>query len=224
MATLSHLVETIAAVEGIDPATVALIARHIREANLISTGGRGPSAARMTITDAANLLIGVNATRIAAEAADAVRVYRELNAYEFRALRDPRPESSRGRLGDAIEQLIEASGAGKLPDPFFELSISLDLDMEEAFSRGDVHIELKFQTLSPAASLRMWMIPDSDVIDPATPAEWLDVKPPDLSVLFSPTRQRRSSTNRTSATGDRIEETTIGYRTLRAVGKLIAAR
>src|ERR1700722_4299287 len=81
MGTLSHLVETIAAVEGIDPATVALIARHIREANLISTGGRGPSAARMTITDAANLLIGVNATRIAAEAAQVVRTLRSLTAY-----------------------------------------------------------------------------------------------------------------------------------------------
>ena len=45
MATLSALVDTIAAVEGIDPATVTLVARHIREARLIRTGGRGPSAA-----------------------------------------------------------------------------------------------------------------------------------------------------------------------------------
>jgi hypothetical protein len=222
MATLSHLVETIAAVEGIDPATVALIARNIREADLISTGGRGTSAARMTLTDAANLLIGVNATRVAAEAVDAVRAYRDLQAYEFHSLSDPSPESSLGRLGDTIEQLIEASGAGKLPDPFFEKGISLD--MEETFSRGDVHIELKFRTLSPAASLRMWLLPGSDVVDPATPAEWLYVKPPDISVLFSPTRQRRSSTNRKNITGDRIEETTIGYRTLHAVGKLISVQ
>ena len=55
MAILSELVTTVAKVSGMDQATVALIARHAREAGLIAMSGRGPSAASMGPTDAANL-------------------------------------------------------------------------------------------------------------------------------------------------------------------------
>src|SRR6516225_3304479 len=78
MATLSQLVEAIAEVEGMDSATVALIARTVREAGLITTGGRGPSAGKMTVADAANLLIAVNTSASAHEAPDRVRKYRQL--------------------------------------------------------------------------------------------------------------------------------------------------
>jgi hypothetical protein len=51
MAILSELVTTVAKVSGMDQATVALIARHAREAGLIAMSGRGPSAASMGLTD-----------------------------------------------------------------------------------------------------------------------------------------------------------------------------
>ena len=76
MATLTELVETIAEAEGLDPTSVGLIARYIREAGLITTGGRGPSAARMDFSDAAHLLIGVNATKAAQDAAKIVSISR----------------------------------------------------------------------------------------------------------------------------------------------------
>jgi hypothetical protein len=62
------LVKTVARLEGIDPATVALVARTVREAGLIATGGRGASAAKMDVKDATNLLIGVNASDMARDA------------------------------------------------------------------------------------------------------------------------------------------------------------
>src|SRR5215472_8031770 len=82
MAKLSDLVEVVSSVEGVDPATVNLIAREVREAGLIKTGGRGTSAARMDFGDAAALLIAVNVTTIVREAALSVRRYSRLEARE----------------------------------------------------------------------------------------------------------------------------------------------
>lgn len=60
MATLENLVATIAEVQGIGAERVRAIARAVREAGLIAKHGRGTSAAEMSETDAANLLIAVN--------------------------------------------------------------------------------------------------------------------------------------------------------------------
>lgn len=62
MAYVSDVVEVIAEAEGIPPASVALIARHAREAGLLSQGARGKNAPKATVRDCVNLLIGVNAT------------------------------------------------------------------------------------------------------------------------------------------------------------------
>lgn len=78
MALLSKLVSTIAAVEGIDEGQVTWVARHLREAGLITQAGRGRGAAHMTINDATNLLIGVNAAASAKEASEAVADFRML--------------------------------------------------------------------------------------------------------------------------------------------------
>lgn len=61
MATLSALVKVIADAQGLDENQVVWIARHLREAGLITQGGRGRGGAQMTAQDAVNLLIGVNA-------------------------------------------------------------------------------------------------------------------------------------------------------------------
>ena len=82
MATLSSLVETVARVEALDPSTVALFAREIRQAGLIKTGGRGNSAARMDFEDATNLLIAVNTARSIREAPLMVSKFRALQAWD----------------------------------------------------------------------------------------------------------------------------------------------
>src|SRR4051794_11597802 len=100
MATLSELVEILARVEGIEPATVGLVARNLREAGLITTRGRGLSAANMSFRDAANLLIAVNATVSAREAPETLRNYRRLEiGWDGQEI---------AQLGDAIEQIIQA--------------------------------------------------------------------------------------------------------------------
>src|SRR3712207_5689305 len=78
VALLSDLVKTIARVEELDAVTVGFYARSAREAGLVSKKGRGRGAAQMSATDAANLLIGVNASKLAKDVGDIVPQYRAL--------------------------------------------------------------------------------------------------------------------------------------------------
>lgn len=79
MALVSDLVSAIAEVEGIPEPTVALAARHAREAGLLSQGARGRNAPRATVTDCANLLIGVNASGcVVKDTPAAIETYRHL--------------------------------------------------------------------------------------------------------------------------------------------------
>jgi hypothetical protein len=228
MATLTQLVDTVAAVEGLEPSAVSLVARYVREAGLITTRGRGGSAARMNLTDAANLLIGVNATTTATNAAETVSTYRELESYEFLTIQDPRTATRYGTLGEAIEQLIDAAGSGELPDAFLHREV--DLDLQDAFSRGDVHIDLRFRISDVSASLKIALLPESDVITPAMAEEWVATTPGwHLWFAFYPPKPRRTRLRgppgkKKNRTKDRIEETRIGYPTLRAVGKLLQPR
>ena len=76
MALLSDLVRVVAKVEGLEEVSVGIFARHAREAGLISQGGRGRSAAQMTVRDAANLLIAVNGCSLAKNVPQAVQALR----------------------------------------------------------------------------------------------------------------------------------------------------
>jgi hypothetical protein len=206
MATLSQLVDTIADVEGIDPATAKLVARYIREAGLITTGGRGLSAAPMDFHDAANLLIGMNAATKAADAARIVSLYRGLRSYD-------RAQKKYVTFGDAIEQLLQATVAGTLGDKFVWREMTSDL--REAFVEGRLGIEVKFVKSAPFASIEL-LLPDSgsptsDGIEP-----WSEFASSvgELIQFYPSRRQARRSI-------DRIEELTIGLPTLRAIGKLL---
>ncbi len=75
--TLNDLVAIIARTEGISETLVAKQARLLREAGLVSRSGHDKAAAHMSIADATNLLIAVNATSAAAEhAPKAIAWYR----------------------------------------------------------------------------------------------------------------------------------------------------
>jgi hypothetical protein len=113
MATLGALVEIIATVEGISSERVAAIARAVREAELIASYGRGPSAAQMSATDAANLLIAVNAAETARNAPDTVRRFRELRT-------DKKPQQ---QFGQVFEELITAAIKDGLVDNLLDLNL-----------------------------------------------------------------------------------------------------
>jgi hypothetical protein len=241
MATLTELVDAIAAVEGLDRSTVSLIARYIREAGLITTGGRGTSAATMGLTDAANLLIAVNATATAADAPKTVTTYRKLESYAPKAKAHP-------TLGEAIEQLVHATAVGELPEVF--LNRETPNGLQRAFPRGDVHIDMKFRRPIPSASLKIELTPElnEESLETEIPRQILDwdelpeevneaagtpeqagIGDEEIGVseilffAFCPPKLRGPPRKKKTA-GDRLEEITIGYRTFSAVSKLIVRK
>ena len=144
MATLSELAETVAEVEGMDLARVNLIPRNVREGGLIATTGRGPSAAIMDVSDAANLLIAVNAVEIVKEAAQTVRVYRRLEAPDTSMQHYP-------TLSDALEQLIEAAANGILPQRY--LSRTVPPRIAQEFCEQKIKVEVTFHKPMPQVFL-----------------------------------------------------------------------
>ncbi|MBP2294717.1 hypothetical protein [Azospirillum rugosum] len=80
MAKLSTLVPALAEVLGLPEPSVALPARRLREARVISTGGRGPGGADMTASDCAALLVAVLASESASAAPAVVQEWRRLQS------------------------------------------------------------------------------------------------------------------------------------------------
>lgn len=81
MASIGKLISAVAEAEGMDEGSVKLIARYAREAGHISQGTYGPGAAKMTVRDAANLIIAVNAAGSAKSSANAIDQFRDLRTY-----------------------------------------------------------------------------------------------------------------------------------------------
>jgi hypothetical protein len=162
-------------------------------------------------SDATNMLIATNATRNAAEAVRAVSAYRRFRPAQYEV---PISEMSRDfTLGEAIEQLLVAAGTNQPPTPF--LGTTDYYELSEAFETGQVHIELRFRTSEPSALLRI-----AEPIGEAMPE--LTAQAPTLLVVhFSPLKVRDPPKARPDRSVDRLEETTIGFRTLREVGRLI---
>lgn len=114
MALLSALVKAVADVEGIDEVQVGWVARHLREAGLLTQAGRGRGAAHMNCADAANLLIGVNAATSAKDSASSVRLYRALpcGKVELRSSDGLGIAFRKGMtFGESLEQLLRLAAA-----------------------------------------------------------------------------------------------------------------
>jgi hypothetical protein len=208
MATISELAGTIARAEGIDPSTVALIARYLREAGLIQKKGRGPSAARMVVSDAANLLIAVNASTTAVEANEVVPAYRELKPDN-----EGRRSKLNGTFGEALELLIEAAITGKLPDPF--LSASVHRDVLNAFEQGKVEISIEFERPDPKARITI-----QPAVPKYTPSPGYAIAPKhDFGLDFSAMSGRVGQ--RQKKIGDRKDHTEIGHLTIFSIAKVL---
>jgi hypothetical protein len=228
MATLAQLVETIAVWEGIDAATVRLFARNVREAGLITTGGRGPSAGKMTFADAANLLIAVNASKIAREAPEVVREYRLLTA--------PTGILRVGRFGEALEVLIESLATrGTLPKEYLSLALPPLLSREQI--RG---VRITFHKPEPRAELGVSVRGPYDEQGPEIHFSQISTLKPKLAnkvtgivFKFEPNAQKfvnlhpdgkvtwTDGTPWVYVPKDRKDTTTIGYETVSAVAFLL---
>ena len=183
----------------------------------------------MGLTDAANLLIAVNATRHANEAVRAVTFYRPMVPHEYVATDRRRVLEQTGTLGEAIEQLLAAVMAGGLPPSFIGRPVPEHL--RESFSKGNGNIFLKFNISYFAATLRIeptdagsMAIPDSTKNPSSSRALSFDFFPISKAPKNRPDLEGRISYQTfREAIGDRIEETTISHRTISAVAALIQA-
>lgn len=82
MAKLSELIPCVAKVTGVAESSVAVHARHLRAARLISTSGRGPGGAEMTSTDCAALLISLIGTDQAKNGPDIINIAKRTKPIE----------------------------------------------------------------------------------------------------------------------------------------------
>jgi hypothetical protein len=149
MASLGALVEIVADAEGVDSQRVAAFARSIREAGLITSRGRGPSAAEMSEADAANLLIAVNAAETARAAPDTVR--------RFRALRTNR--KNQRAFGSVLEEMMAAAVKNELVDYLLDVDlgpIGIDRDKQRHALRT-FHMRIEFQHKRPMAVIECRM-------------------------------------------------------------------
>ena len=135
MATLSQLVDVVAAVEGLDGDRVAAVARAIREAGLIATHGRGTSAAHMGVADAANLLIAVNAAETARSAPEIVRRYRASRTNNKKQL----------EFGLTFEEMIAAAETRRLADHLMDLGFGPKGVLREKVAHGREKFDLRVE-------------------------------------------------------------------------------
>jgi hypothetical protein len=151
MASIGELASIVAEAEGLDEATVSLIARYLREAGFIQKKGRGPSAASMLTTDAANLLIAVNASTSPATAAEVLPVYRNLVAVDWTG-KEPGSKIG-GSFGEALEGLLDCAIAGRLPDMLSSAVISKPV--RDAFEQGHADLSVTFVKPNPFATIQI---------------------------------------------------------------------
>jgi hypothetical protein len=218
MATLSELADAVAEAEGMDPATVTLIARYAREAGFIQKKGRGPSAAHMGVADAANLLIAVNASGSAREAPDVIPVYRDLIAAEFLYADEKRAPKIYGSFGNALELIIESAIEGKLPSTF--LSQDVPSALCDAFQQGNVTISVHFSRPEPRGYI------DISVARSPENTHLGGVRisvAPHLSLSFSQKSGRGNRAPRKLKAGDRADETKIGNLTIFSVAQTLGS-
>jgi hypothetical protein len=78
MLTLSHLANLMALLLGERPETMQLIARNLREARLVASGGRGRGGARQEPRHVANMIIAACATDQVVDAASATATFANL--------------------------------------------------------------------------------------------------------------------------------------------------
>ena len=115
MLTLNHLANLIALLLGERPETMQLVARNLREARLVASGGRGRGGARQEPRHVANMLIAACAADQIADAAGAAATFAGLEAASgppARTRRSPRLLSAQRprELSFATRQGVQFGG------------------------------------------------------------------------------------------------------------------
>jgi hypothetical protein len=194
LATLEELVVTIANVEGLGTDRVRAIARAVREAGLIATGGRGNWAAKMSERDAANLLIAVNVADTARVAPRIVERYRGLRA---------RSATFDADFGAEFEKLLRAARTRTMANfvaSLVRLAPGRSPLASTLYDAEDYEMEIRFKKPTPGVTIYV-----------AAPREEITA-----SISFYERREGRPT-----AVSDLVIGFAISQRTIFAVGKLL---
>lgn len=207
MASIGQLVRAVAQVSGLEEASVKLIARYLREAGLITQQSTGGGAARMTPGDGAALLIAVNASLLAKDAAESVRRYSNLFGY-FRFS----PETKEDDLLGLNAELDELESFGEVLTRIIELSMPTPAGLA-VLSYGPrsalVQITIKFELPNPSVSL---FVREAGATK--------DVAGPNISTIFF--QEERESREIDGDECDRKVEVTITNATIYSVAQTLA--
>lgn len=137
MAKLAQLIEAVSSNSGVPLPTVSLTARHVREAGLISSGGRGPGGAEMTPTDATNLLIGTVAAMQVKDAPEVVKLFRSARPIkndwgeDHAAARLPIADFANLPFGDMLDEIFrQLAAAGDICEDESDEPIELELEFQ----------------------------------------------------------------------------------------------
>ena len=127
MASPGELIDIISAVTGIPRPRVFSGHRYLREAHLVTQGGRGPSAAKMSARDAAHILIAACSSAEIKDSASAIERPGGLvsAAGQWRPSVLSIPEllelPANHSFADALEALIASASSGTLQRAFMEM-------------------------------------------------------------------------------------------------------
>ena len=113
---IGEFVKVVSKATGVAEATVALFARVLREAGLLTTGARGVNAPHMKAIDAARILIAMMVTEKPSRAAEAVRDFGALRCIEAEVM-----ESGSGFTLEAARHVA--------PDHTFEEALAALIDI-----------------------------------------------------------------------------------------------
>jgi len=234
MAFVSDLVATIAEVENMPESTVGLVARYAREAGFLSQGARGRNAPHATVRDCANLLIAVNAmgNRLK-DVPQIIDTFRQMVLkVKLHSLSDLFHFLHKDDLpfGDALEAVLcmfvdgtaqsyYVRGLSSIFEPTefgwesVEGSETPPTDEEKFEWFNSAHfsgglVQVAFQQPSFAVRIIQNKLRRTDDKGQS-------------EVVFLPTVEAYGTGLLANRKGDRIQETTIGHRTLAAVAALL---
>ncbi|MFD6316887.1 hypothetical protein [Methylorubrum thiocyanatum] len=144
------MIATVADVSGVDASSVKLIARYLREAGHIGQQSSGAGAAKMAVSDAAALLIGMNAASLAKDAVNAADEIGRLPLEYLTTL-----DKAHQRYADLHVHLADSAN-------FFD-ALSYLLDFHG--SDNDVSTVLEFRRPAVQISLALWVEGSDDLND-----------------------------------------------------------
>jgi len=230
VASPGQLVEAMADALGLPPATVTQYDRVLAEAGLRSKRGRGTSAAKVTARDAAHLLIAILGAPIEGGSVNqAVHICQtygsmpllprfgySLQAFRSFGLSQLKNLPTNHTLADLVEALIGGIAQGhQFKEPGRRRKSPFD---DEQLRSGDDQFRITLQGPRPWASIRL----THDIAE-----DWMEKMvardrpspPPELIYFDAASRQHPK---RRIDGPDMFQERTVSFRTIRALGSLLA--